>query len=69
MVGFCFVIAMQRFPKLMGPGWDPGFLIVMFLCGIGVGYAGMARGERLRSLPVVGFNFNLALLLLGFFMQ
>lgn len=64
MVGLCIFV----FPK-MGAGWDGRFFIGMFLCGIGIGYAGMARGECLRSLPVVGFNFNLALLLLGFFMQ
>jgi hypothetical protein len=67
MFGFCMALGMHQLQSLRAANLDPRILILIFLCGIGVGYAGMARGERLRSLPAIGFTLSLTFLILGFF--
>lgn len=69
LVGLSLVIVTQWLPKSIGQSLGVTTIILCagltFLCGIGVGVAGMVREERLRWLPAIGFGFNLVLILLG----
>lgn len=70
LVGLCLVIVMQWLPRTIAHSSGGKTIILFaglsFMCGIGIGIAGMVREERLHWLPAIGFGFNLVLILNGF---
>jgi hypothetical protein len=66
MAGF---VLMLQAPAMRTSGWDARILILVFLCGMSAGYTGLARKERLGSLPGISLALNIVFLILGFLLK